>query len=256
MKLETTAPVALAGDWHGSISQGAKVLDWAAEQGVHVILHLGDFGIWHNDKPFLNKLEQRLEIHDQILLFVDGNHEDFPRLYAKPVTGNGMRKVRDRIFHLPRGFRFTINDTSFLALGGAASIDRKFRVLDRSYWEEELITEEDVQKSLEGGHADVMLCHDSPSSAPNTVVDDVMGQMRAQLSFGAENVARCNVHREQLERVVSVVQPKYLFHGHYHALMTGIMRHPDGNVTIVHGLDEGVAKIPQHTALFETRTHL
>lgn len=251
MRLETDKPVALAGDWHGSFSQAAKVCDWAAEQGVEIIFQLGDFGIWYNDKPFLNKLQQRLEIHGQRLYFVDGNHEDFPRLYEKKVLDDGTRQVRERIFHLPRGFRFTVNDTTFLALGGAASIDRKFRVLNRSYWEEELITDEDVAKALEGGYAEVMLCHDSPASAPNRITDDALGQVRACMSFGEENVRRCADHREQLDRVVSVVKPKYLFHGHYHANMVSGIHHADGSETFVGGLDEGVAKITAHAALLK-----
>jgi len=247
MITETNKPILLAGDWHGSISQAAKVIDHAAEHDVEVIFHLGDFGIWYNDKPYLNKLENRLRTHGITLYFVDGNHEDFKRLYAKPIGEDGTRRVRDNIFHLPRGLRFEINGISYLALGGAASIDRKFRVVDRSYWEEELITDEDVEKSIAGGKVDVMLCHDSPASAPNTVTDNVMGQMRAQLSFGPENLLLCAWNRNQLDRVVQAVKPDYLFHGHYHAPMRGVI---ESTGTQVIGLDEGTAKLGQHTLLF------
>lgn len=246
MITETTKPMIFAGDWHGSISQAAKVVDHAAEYEVEIIFQLGDFGIWYNDKPFLNKLQARLEEHGITLYFVDGNHEDFKRLYAKPLQEDGTRKVRDNIFHLPRGHRFEINGIRYLALGGAASIDRKYRVLDRSYWEEELITDEDVEKSIAGGKADVMLCHDSPASAPNTITDNVMGQMRAQLSFGADNLLLCAWNRNQLDRVVQAVAPEYLFHGHYHAPMRGVI---ESTGTKVIGLDEGVAKLPAHTHL-------
>jgi predicted phosphodiesterase len=249
MHLESEKPLLLAGDWHGSFAQAARVLDYAKDHGGRLVFQLGDFGIWHNDKPYLNKLSERLERNGQSLYFVDGNHEDFPRLYAKPLHEDGTRKVRENIVHLPRGFRFKVNDTSFLALGGAASIDRKYRVLDRSYWEEELITDEDAETAMAGGYADVMLCHDSPASAPNSITDDALGQMRAGISFGPENLRLCDMHRQQLDRVVQAVRPRFLFHGHYHEFMTGDIRYHDGTRTTVTGLDEGVARLRKHTAL-------
>lgn len=246
MITETNKPIVLAGDWHGSIGQAAKVVDYAAEHEAEIIFQLGDFGIWYNDKPFLNKLQARLEEHKITLYFVDGNHEDFKRLYAKPIGEDGTRMVRENIFHLPRGHRFTLNGVKYLALGGAASIDRKFRVVDRSFWEEELITDEDVEKAIAGGPADVMLCHDSPTSAPNTVTDNVLGQMRAALAFGQDVMTLCAWNRNQLDRVVQAVKPEYLFHGHYHAHMMGVIESTGTKVT---GLDEGVARLGKHTLL-------
>jgi hypothetical protein len=252
--MELTGDVVLAGDWHGNAPQGLNVIDYAVREGIKIIIQIGDFGIWQDDKPYLNKLQNRLGEHDIILYFIDGNHEDFPRLYAKKIGEDGTRKVRANIFHLPRGFRFTWEGYRVLALGGAASIDKPFRREGRSWWPEELITEEDVQASIEGGPVDILLAHDSPRSAPNSVTDDPYGQSEASRYFGGDMVYACNEHRRQLQRVTDVVTPRLVFHGHYHMAMTGLFHHEDDARTSarVFGLDQGTGRLPRHTMTLRT----
>lgn len=246
--MHITGDVVLAGDWHGNTPQGIRVIDYAVRTDIKTIIQLGDFGIWENDKPYLNKLEMRLAKHGITLLFICGNHENFPRLYEKRIMDDGTRKVRDHIYYLPRGYRFTWEDYSVLALGGAASIDKPFRREGHSWWPEELITEEDVQTSIAGGPVDILLAHDSPFTAPNSITDDPVGQARAARYFGSDMVGICTDHRKQLQRVTDVVTPKLLFHGHYHMAMSGLFHHEDADRTPakVIGLDQGVGTLVKH----------
>lgn len=247
----TERNILLAADWHKHLSQATVVVEHAKTNNVGTILHLGDFGIWEGDQHFLDGLQHQLAEADAVLYFVDGNHENFPRLYEYPIIDDGTRKVRNNIFHLPRGYRFALNNVKFLALGGAASIDRRGRKLGIGYWEEELITDDDVAKSIEGGYADVMLCHDSPLSAPNKVTDDVMGAISAQKRFGIEQLDRCYDHRKQLDRVVQEVRPAWLYHGHYHRYMFGTFGYGGTeHRTRVMGLDQGKASLGSHTQLY------
>jgi hypothetical protein len=242
-----------AGDWHGNWTQAEKVLDFAIEQDIKVIVQLGDFGIWQDDKPFLTKLQKKLHNNDLWLYFIDGNHEDFDRLYAKPIREDGLRRVRDRIFHLPRGFRWNWGGISFLALGGAASIDKKFRREGRSWWRQELIDDEDVRLAIYDGIVDVMLTHDSPASAPNAIVDDAQGQMQAGSYFGWDAMEYCSDHRERLRDVTDILVPKIILHGHYHRYMRYDFTHMgffEEPCTII-GLDEGSARLFEHTAIFD-----
>src|SRR6184192_146938 len=117
----------LAGDWHGSFQQAEKVIRHAKELELDTIFQVGDFGIWNNDKPFLNQMQHLLGQWDIQLLFIDGNHENFEMLYQKKILDDGTRYVRDNITYVPRGYRWDWKGLSFLALGGAASIDRKHR---------------------------------------------------------------------------------------------------------------------------------
>lgn len=60
------------------------------------------------------------------LLFVDGNHENFDRLYGFPSVafhGGRAHRIRDNIFHLKRGYVFRLQGKSFFAFGGARCHD-------------------------------------------------------------------------------------------------------------------------------------
>lgn len=66
-------------------------------------------------------------------VFVDGNHENFDRLYSYPVkewNGGKVHEIRPSVLHLMRGEVFTIEDKKFFAFGGASSHDIKDGILD------------------------------------------------------------------------------------------------------------------------------
>ena len=78
------------------------------------VIICGDFGgIWdyrgesRHDKYWLDWLEAR----NFTLLFVDGNHENFDRLYEYPVkdwNGGKIHEIRPHVLHLMRGQVFAI----------------------------------------------------------------------------------------------------------------------------------------------------
>ena len=107
------------------------------------------------------------------LLFVDGNHECFPRIYSYPIVeyrGGKAHQIRDNVYHLMRGEIYLLEGKKFFAFGGAASHDirdgildpadfkdrdalsnarwkwyragKMFRVKNISWWEEEMPTKE------------------------------------------------------------------------------------------------------------------
>ena len=68
---------------------------------------------WLEGKPFTT-------------LFVDGNHENFDRLYAYPVEewhGGKVHKIRPSVIHMMRGQVFAIDGKSVFTFGGASSHD-------------------------------------------------------------------------------------------------------------------------------------
>lgn len=249
---EPKTDILVVGDVHGSWGQMEKAIRHAKELELDTIFQVGDYGIWHNDKPFLNQQQHLLAEWDMQLLFIDGNHEDFPRLYEKKMLDDGTRYVRDNITHVPRGYRWDWHGLTFLALGGAASIDKRHRVAGRSWWPEELLTVEDILTAQSGGPVDVMFTHDSPSTAPNSVTDDFRGQMEAMEYFGVSELAYCTDHRERLAEVTNVTTPRLLIHGHYHKAMYGTYVHRDENNTVgdVRGLAEGRNSLNNYTMRF------
>lgn len=244
--------ISIAGDWHGSLHQAVTVLEHAYQQNCDIILQAGDFGIWKGDEHFLNSLQEHLIRYDQRLYFVDGNHECFPRLYSYPIDPiTGLRPIRDNIFHLPRGFRFTINQVRFLALGGAYSVDRQWRTLNKTYWREEEVTDYDISQALlaDDRTTDVLLMHDSPHPAPNLITDNPLRQAQGQRAYGYKAIQEARRHRHFLTPVFIAAQPKVLFHGHYHEFWVGQYTHSSGRVTKVVALNEGSAPMIEHAII-------
>lgn len=99
-----------------------------------IVIVCGDFGIWHDTE------EERywfkwLSKKNFTLVFVDGNHENFDRLYGDefPVVdfhGGKAHKIRDNIYHLIRGYVFEFDGKKFFAFGGARSHDIQDGILD------------------------------------------------------------------------------------------------------------------------------
>lgn len=99
------------------------------------VIVCGDFGIWHDTKTekwWLNWLEDK----PFTLCFVDGNHENFDRLYSDEFEvvdfhGGKAHKIRENVYHLMRGYIFDICGKKIFAFGGASSHDIQDGILDR-----------------------------------------------------------------------------------------------------------------------------
>ena len=66
-------------------------------------------------------------------LFVDGNHENFDRLYSYPIIewhGGKVHKINSSIFHLMRGEIYEIDNKKIFAFGGASCHDIPDGILD------------------------------------------------------------------------------------------------------------------------------
>lgn len=251
----------IATDWHGSWQQAREVIFEAERNNIDTIVHLGDFGIKESSYQYLDTVQRYLQMFNINLYFLDGNHERFSRIYEKELLADGTRFVRDNIFYLPRGFRWSWHKVSFMALGGASSINRFTRTSGSSHWDQnEFITDEDVAKAIAPGPVDVMFMHDSPADAPNELIDDDEVQQTCIKSFGLASVMYTYANREQLQKVTNTVNPKFLFHGHYHQYMHSTYKHAESGLKAkIWGLDQGSvplnAKKSTFTFSFTTATY-
>lgn len=99
------------------------------------VIVCGDFGIWHDTKEERWNLKW-LESLNFNILFVDGNHENFDRLYSDEFQvidfhGGKAHQIRKNVFHLMRGYIFELCGKKFFAFGGANSHDIGGGILDR-----------------------------------------------------------------------------------------------------------------------------
>ena len=225
----TPKRVALAGDWHANTDYAVEAIAHARRRNADVVIHLGDFGF--NFKPdYLNALDRALAQHHLVLGFVDGNHENFDWLLAQPVAADGLRYLRQRIVHLPRGLRWRWGNTRCLAVGGAHSIDTFLRTPQVTWWPQEEITAEQTRSITDGGQGvDAMFCHDCPAGIA------VPGMERDRYGFPAEAVAASEHHRQVLRGIVDGVQPIRLWHGHFHHRYQAVLD-GDGYRAVIDGL--------------------
>lgn len=169
----------LTGDTHGTIEIGklsrANLAVERVEPGEgDLVIILGDFGLVF--APDGQSAEERwwlkwLDEKPWTTLFVDGNHENFARLNALPEEewrGGRVHRVSESVLHLMRGQIFEIDGCSFFTMGGAASHDRQFRKEGRSWWPEELPSEEELARAdaaLDGcgRRVDYVLTHCAPT---------------------------------------------------------------------------------------------
>lgn len=100
------------------------------------VLIMGDFGgVWcdrEEERYWLKWLSEK----PFTVCFVDGNHENFDRLYGDEFElvdyhGGKAHKIRDNIYHLMRGYVFEFEGKKFFAFGGASSHDIHHGILDR-----------------------------------------------------------------------------------------------------------------------------
>lgn len=169
----------LTGDTHGTIEIGklsrANLAVERVEPGEgDFVIILGDFGLVF--APNGQSAEERwwlkwLDEKPWTTLFVDGNHENFARLNELPEEewrGGRVHRVSESVLHLMRGQIFEIDGRSFFTMGGAASHDRQFRKEGRSWWPEELPSEEELARAdaaLDGcgRRVDYVLTHCAPT---------------------------------------------------------------------------------------------
>jgi len=165
--------IGLVGDLEGDRDWAVNRLRALGGRGdVEVACQLGDlrFGMGEHHQEYLAAIESVCAEHDLRLLCIGGNHENWAlldRLSAQPrwQDDDGSPKpidVSDHVTMLPRGHRWELGGRSFVALGGAPSVNRHVLTEGVDWWPSEVILDEHVAATIAGGHAEVMLTHDSP----------------------------------------------------------------------------------------------
>ena len=151
---------------------------WTAND---IAIVTGDFGYVmrgeKNNLPEKNKLDA-LARKPYTILFCDGNHEGFDYLEQYPEEvryGAPVRRIRDNVFWLQRGYIYTIEGKTFFVMGGAYSIDKAFRLeyynicWEKIWFHQELPNADEYHRAIEAlssaGHkVDYIITHTAPRS--------------------------------------------------------------------------------------------
>ena len=248
--------VGVAGDWHIDGAWAERSLKNFARAGVSLILHVGDFGFWNNAAgvAYLDKVQSVSAHYGLTVLVTLGNHEDYVMVgeYVSHPDFEGFvyDPARPNIIVATRGVRFLVDGVDFVSLGGANSIDRNSHTEGIDWWREEQISLGDVYRTVQDGHATVMVTHDCPTGV-NLFAnhrDDDHGWSRAALVYAQQS-------RDMLRQAVDGVTPEVLFHGHYHRYMDQVTLLNNGvedYQTRTIGLD--MNRHPNNIGIFTPRT--
>lgn len=182
--------VYVVGDLHGNATGEMQYLNSTLfpEQKrmtkQDIVIQLGDFGLWWD---FVDSKEERywrkwLSEKPFTFCFVDGNHENFPKLkrdFTDIDFYGGKAKECGGIIWLQRGEIYNIHGKTFYVMGGATSHDKIVRVSGVSWWEEEAPTHAEFEHGLQNlekhnNKVNYVLTHTCPESvlAPMFGYDD------------------------------------------------------------------------------------
>ena len=220
--LASTRTLGLIGDAHGNLEFLIDASQKLTAAGAEVLVQLGDFGlVWDGLSHELRqraRLNEVLRVLDRKLYIIAGNHENHNLIESIEPDAEGLRWLGTNLAFLPRAGRITITSGTRIGwLGGANSIDKDSR--DRhSWWEQERITEADLE-ALGTDRLDILLGHDSPEREG----------LRLTLSGGSNRwplaaIEYTDAGRAMFTRGFLAVQPRLVVGGHYHLFLDSVER--------------------------------
>jgi len=180
----------IRGDTHGDPEQLQAMPGESTWTREDILIVTGDFGFVFRGEE--NSIAERTKLDALAqkpyrILFVDGNHEGFPYLRAYPeqqLYGAPVRRIRENIFWLQRGYIYQIQDHSFFVMGGAYSMDKAFRMQhyaihgEAIWFAEELPCGEEYRRAIENlKNADMRVDYILTHTAPRTVIPRVIHAM-------------------------------------------------------------------------------
>jgi UDP-2,3-diacylglucosamine pyrophosphatase LpxH len=243
--------ILLVGDTHRNATFLAKAFATASDAGCEAIYQLGDFGYgWQwlslDEKLAICKFSAIASILVEKtgirLAFLDGNHENFDRLYAHPQREDKTREVAPGVLHLPRGYRFEIDGCRFLALGGAVSLDKMARTAHVSWWPQEALRPADVA-ACGTDRVDVLLSHDVP-------LESGLREGRHLSGYGLAADMDWYRNRLRVTEAIEATEPAWVFHGHLHHRYERDLR-PERPMTVV-GLASDRHPVAVACVIFDT----
>jgi len=181
------------------------------------VIILGDFGFPWADPPSKEEVYWRKWLNDKpwTTLFIDGNHDNFHLLNHLgdiPMFGSEVGILETSIFHLRRGYVYTIDDKKFFTFGGGYSIDKHNRTPGLNWWPEEMPNNLEYELGLDNlhkhnGEVDYILTHTCGHRNFHRFA------AKEGLIPGIRNEDEL---RHYFDKVEEIVQYKHWYCGHYH----------------------------------------
>lgn len=205
--------ILLLGDIHGDYRILQMAVDEAIERNATAIIQLGDFGLFPSNEQYFYQVAQT---HIPIY-FIDGNHDDCTRWGNYETVGKVFGN--SNLYYVPRGAVLELDGRTIAFMGGAASIDKGWRLADGIHWDEnEEVTQENVDtllKNAEGKTIDMFLTHCPPQS----IIDEYFDPMH-KLQFGV-GLDWQDPSQMFIEEVWHKIGTPDIYSGHMHRFVEG-----------------------------------
>lgn len=244
--------ILIAGDIHGNLSHLRYLNRVADGEGAEKIFQVGDFGYWEHMRDgveFLDKANDLAVKSGVDLYFLDGNHDKTSLLLEKYTErdSEGFIIVREHVKYAPRGHRWTWDGTRFIALGGAYSVDKDYRLKleaqkkrPEAYWfPEEEMTDEDMAKILAAPDYVEWWEHEMSMVEVRHPVHVILAHDKPRASnpmWNRKTFPECLPNQDRLQMAVMALQPRLFVHGHLHYRYTDTIPCGDERNTRVEGL--------------------
>ena len=148
------------------------------------------------------------------ICYVDGNHDNHPRLDELPQEqrfGGTVGKIEDNIYHLRRGEIYEIDGKKILTFGGAMSTDKLTRRKDYNWWPEEIPSYAQMDHCLDSMEkhsyaVDYIIAH----TCPMALLPVIAGRC------GLRPLRESDTTSKMLDHIISGCSFSHFFCGHFH----------------------------------------
>lgn len=221
----------------------------ASEQQIKRIFVLGDFGYWEHMREGVQFLDDLSTLATEMgirFYFLDGNHDNLALLTERYsgeeyMDHEGFVWVRPHIIYAPRGHRWTWDGVRYIALGGAYSVDKEYRLqLERkskrkagTLWfpGEEMTDRELLNILADDTPVDVIVAHDKPYAT--------------DLDFNTKTYPECLPNQHRLQAAIETLHPQLFLHGHLHTRYTQRVPNQVGLLGLSETTVEGLGADPE-----------
>ena len=195
--------IMFVGDVHGHFSMLHRLIEIEHPDAVVVV---GDFGYWYQAGRLLHTVNGNF---DCPVYFVDGNHENHNALdcLVDKYGNDNPIDVGCNVFYIPRGCIFNLFGYNILGIGGGYSIDRNWRIIDVSWFEQEEVQQSDID-NLKDQPVDIVVSH----TCPFTILD------RMTKKIELRHPVNITYSERLLDFVLNKYNPSMWFFGHWHGV--------------------------------------
>lgn len=205
--------VLVVGDVHGRFDKLNQIIN---KKKPDMVLTTGDIAYYW---PNINNIGKIKPGNTKVYL-IPGNHSDWDAF--EEYVGRNKEfpiEVEKNIFQCPIGSSIEINNKKIVFIGGADSIDKKWRILGISWWAQEILNQYDLDYILQNNKsADIILSHTCPKEFD---VESVLRGMDGRYM-------KCtDPSRYVLSKVLEELKPNKWFFGHWHLHTKGTYKNTE-----------------------------